>query len=775
MSVKAPPGARTRSRRAALVASLAATAVGATAVAAAPAAAQQPIGVGPVPITFHIKDDNGKWFDSGLNLFGDQSLAIAVLPRLGTLTGGTQSGGLLAGAGLNSLLNVGQSDSLTNLLSPTGSVPVLGDVGSNLLDTLNLDSTLSAVQSIGAGNPAAKAKAARAESLIGQFAKQAATMPVDSPINLDQLQVGLDLQGALDDLTEFAVEGPPVTVTFKVDPAESEGIRDPFGLIAPEGAQGFPYDDPNGAFYGEQSIQLTEPGLYAFADRVSPYMLGAVVVDDPLTLGLDFGKNLQVNSRDLTVPSNSDVVQRLVNAFFNITNPENWQQFKADTENAWNPIQPPVPILQHDAAGSPVLIPNLDAYYDQKFGYPKKLAPGNQFPEIPGVGEVWIDTEMEEWAGKQHVGSTTKINAETWDVERKIGAPGIDMNNPHNMWTDKDYKYIYQTEWFDNKLDVFDRKTGKFLRQTEVGHNPAHVMTKPGDDKLVIGLNAGNEIVEMDAGGHQITRKISVSPTGEVRHPHAHWTSHDGKTVITPNTLSDNATVVDMPTGTAKTEATGQLPIATSMTPDSKKAYTADFLGESLTCISLAEPACNQDGKKVHSSTIDLWENYSPLDGPQKGKPFGGLTIQIPVSPDGKAMGAMNVFSGTISVIDPRTDKVVKDLPCLGGCHGMNFGAKKGGGYYGYASSKFANAMQVIDFDPNGDGDLSDATVAGMVRLNPTEATKMDGAIADRAGYGGQGVLPIPLVYNGWVQQNQGSWREMLTCQQLNPTSSAAC
>ena len=66
---------------------------------------------------------------------------------------------------------------------------------------------------------------------------------------------------------------------------------------------------------------------------VTPYMLGAVVVDDPLTSGLDFGKASMVNSRNLVVPSNSDIVNRLVNTFFNITNPNNWQQFKPDSEN----------------------------------------------------------------------------------------------------------------------------------------------------------------------------------------------------------------------------------------------------------------------------------------------------------------------------------------------------------------------------------------------------------------------------------------------------------
>jgi len=747
-----------------------ATAVGATAVAALPAAAQQPVGVGPVPISFHIRDDNGKWFDSGLNLFGDQSLAVAEMPRLGTV-GGLQTGGEVA-----SLLNsdiVGAVDNLVQ--NVVGQVPLLGDLGQQLWKALNLDSTLSAVQSIGTGNPEAAPTAARAADLLGQFARQLAGLPIDAPIDLTALPVGLDLQGALDDLGKFAVKGPPVTVNFVVDPNESTGARNPFGLIAPEGAQGFPWGNPQGAYFGERSIQLTEPGLYAFADMVTPYMLGAVVVDDPLTIGLDFGRNSMVNSRDLVVPTNSDIVNGLVNTFFNITNPNNWQQFKADSENSFDPIQPPVPILQHDAAGNPVLIPNLDAYYDTKFGYPKTLSKGNQLPATPGVGEVWIDTEVEEWAGKEAVGSTTKVNAENWTIDRKIGAPSINMNNPHNMWTDKDYKYLYQTEWFDDKVDVFDRETGEFVRQTQVGQNPAHVMTATGSDNLIIGLNAGNEIVELAPGGTHVLRKISVSPTGEVRHPHAHWTSADGKTVVTPNVLTNNATVIDMPTGTGKTEPAGQLPIATSMTPDSSKFYTADFLGETLTCISLAEDACNNDGTKVHSSTIDLWENYSPQDGPVAGKPFGGLTIQLPVSPDGKALLAANVLSTTVTVVDPKTDKVVKDLPCTGGCHGINFGAKKGGGYYGYVSNKFSNVMQVIDIDPNNDGDISDAKVAGQVMLDGGPETKMDGSIKAKAGYGGQGVLPIPLVYNGWAQQNQGVWRDKLTCRQLNPITPSAC
>jgi DNA-binding beta-propeller fold protein YncE len=768
MSVEAPPGARRRRIRLKLAVPLVVAAVGVTTMGGVPAMAQQPIGVGPLPITFHIKDDNGKWFDSGLNLFGDQSLAVAVMPRVGI-----PGGGLLTGANLQSLANPGLTSGVTGLLGSTIK-SVLGATGEKLWNSLNLDTTLSAVQSIGASNPKAAAPAAKAESLMGQFAQQLSTMPADQPINLNTLPVGVDLQGVLNELKAFAQQGPGVTVKFKVDPTESQGLRQPFGLIAPAGAEGFPYM-PKDAFYGEETIQLTQPGLYAFADGISPYELGAVLVVDPLSLGLDFGKSLQVNSRNLVVPSNSDIVNRLVNTFFNITNPGNWQHFKKDSESSFDPTDPPVPIIEHDAAGNPVLLPNLDTYFNQKFGYPKTLAKGDQLPATPGVGEVWLDTQMEEWAGKNKTGSATKINATDWSIDRKIGAPSIDMNNPHNMWTDKDYKYLYQSEWFHNVIDVFDRATGKFIRQTEVGPNPAHVMTETGSDNLVVGLNAGNEVVELAPGGTNVLRKINVSPDGVVRHPHAHWTSGDGKTVVTPDTMTDDASVIDMPSGTVKIEPTGQYPIATSMTPDASKFYTADFLGETISCVSLAANACNNNGQKVHSKQIDLWANYSPQDGPKAGAPFGGLMIQLPVSPDGHALIGENVLSQTLTVVDPRTDKVVKDIPCAAGCHGANFGAKKGGGYYAYVSNKFANIMQIIDLDPNNDGDISDAKEVGRLVLDPTATTKMDGSIAAEAGYGGQGVLAIPLVYNGWAQQNQGDWRKMLTCQQLNPITPSAC
>ena len=250
MSAEAPSGARKRRYRFKAAVSLVIAAGSAATVAALPAQAEQPVGVGPVPITFDMKDDNGKWFDSGLNLFGDQSLAIAELPRAGTVTGGVP-GAAPSAAGLQGLSNSNLAGSLTGLVKDGSPAPKLGQTGVSLLDSLNLDSTLSAVQSIGKTKPEAKPAADKAEGLIPKFAQEVASLPVDQPINLTELPAGVDLQGALNDLQKFAVKGPPVTVNFKIDPAKSQGLRDPMGLIAPEGAKGFPFEDPKGAMFGE--------------------------------------------------------------------------------------------------------------------------------------------------------------------------------------------------------------------------------------------------------------------------------------------------------------------------------------------------------------------------------------------------------------------------------------------------------------------------------------------------------------------------------------------
>ena len=85
-------------------------------------------------------------------------------------------------------------------------------------------------------------------------------------------------------------------------------------------------------------------------------------------------------------------------------------------------------------------------------------------------------------------------------------------------------------------------------------------------------------------------------------------------------------------------------------------------------------------------------------------------------------------------------------------------------------SSKFSNSVIIVDPDPNNDGNPSDAVIAGRILLTSVVGTTAtDDTIVGNKGMGGQGILTIPVVYNGWVQNLPQVWKDQLTAAQRNP------
>lgn len=203
------------------------------------------------------------------------------------------------------------------------------------------------------------------------------------------------------------------------------------------------------------------------------------------------------------------------------------------------------------------------------------------------------------------------LDTTTWKIKRKIALPGINMNNTHNMWSNRDQSIIFQTQWFDNKLTFINQFDGAMIDNVCIGDSPSHVMTLYD----------------------------SISLTGRV--------------VVTAKT------------------------------------------------------------------------------------------------------------GGSITIVDTSIDKVVALLPCDPGCHGVNFGAKAGGSYYAYVSSKFSNRLVVVDPDPNGDGNFADEKIAGTVAIADNTATTDDVVVS-------LAVLAVPNVFNGWVQNLPGKWQTELTSEQLD-------
>ena len=501
----------------------------------------------------------------------------------------------------------------------------------------------------------------------------------------------------------------------------------------------------------------------------------------PLELGTTVDLHNIVAETLPGLPTALDLALRLVHTFFIITNPANWQQYPVAGIVDWKPAYPGVPVVAHVKGGGSTGPLNLDELLRGYFGeggptainpgaaYLKKLEAPSMAGQTPGVGQVWVDTQFEMMSQKTKPGTATAVDATTFKVVSKVGLPSINMNNPHNMWTDRDQKVIYQTQWFDTKLAVFNRTSGALIRNIEVGAAPAHVMTRTNNDQVHVSQNGDNNVRELGslAQGNGFLQDIPMQTDADKSaHPHAHWMSHDGNMMVTPNADTENSTLYDFPSHSIKSlTPVGHFPIATGMMPNSSKYYVANFLDSSISVITIS------GGIATAQSPINLLEGYT-VDGQYNVLsptvlPIGGLPIQTPVSPDGKYAIVANTLAAKILVIDTTLDKVVKSLACDAGCHGVQFGAKRGGGYYADVSSKFSNRMIVVD--PNHG---SDAEIVGSVLLtteNKSSHFHTDGTVSAYAGMGGQGVLPIPLVYNGWVQNLPEEWKEKLTHQQRHP------
>ncbi len=523
-------------------------------------------------------------------------------------------------------------------------------------------------------------------------------------------------------------------------------------------------------------------------------------IGDKLTLLV---KREVTDAENLTFDSNSNLGLRLLRAFFIVTNPANWKDY-TKVGQPYKPAYPAVPVVVTGGA----IVPDLNAALQATFD--GELIQAQHNPMIKGIGEIWVDTQFEltEKKGPNFPGTMTVVSARSWEVKRKVALPEQKMNNGHNFWPSHDQNEIYQTEWQGNSLYVINRHNGKLMQELDLVngpevtrkgiacHDPAHVMTRVDTQQVHTGCNGDDGVLELNRlpNGHlEVNRLISMqNPTNPTKQtqPHAHWMGFDGKHMVTPNSNSADSTMYEftgLTTGQVLSKnETGAVSIASGMMPDSSKYYVTNYLGHSISVMNGPLPLTNYSGtgglkgagpyapgEKIKD--INLLQGYDPVQGCTENSPvqcvdglIGGFPVQIPVSPDGKFAITGNTFGGTISIVDTATDTLVKLIPCDPGCHGVNFGAKKHGGYYAYITPKFANRLIVLDYDPNNDGKVDDAVIAGGVVL-ANDPVCSDDKIVGNSGQGAQGVMPVPNVYNGWVQELPVGYKAQLTPEQRNP------
>jgi plastocyanin/DNA-binding beta-propeller fold protein YncE len=365
--------------------------------------------------------------------------------------------------------------------------------------------------------------------------------------------------------------------------------------------------------------------------------------------------------------------------------------------------------------------------------WPPSSPTGLVAPRVRGRGEVWVDTQFQTRPGQNAPGTITVVDAATMRVKKVISG---DFNNPHNIMTSWDERYLVQTNWHQNYLTILDAKTGAILKnRIVVGESPAHTHTTPGG-KIVVTVNAANKIAVLELAkavdpaipaGQVPVRFIEV-PLG----PHGGWISPDGKIMVAANALSGQMSVVDLDAEKLLTTVDlskvqdldgkpfgANLPLYSAIAPNKRLSATTTVL---LTADKLLQ------GRVVF---LDMRDPRNPRV--VKIVKVGAVPIQSPFSPDGRWVVVANTGSATASVIavadDPAKIRVVSEAKAYKGAHGVAYGFKQGGGFLAYVTNKYAPVLTVIDLAPATPGKAGDVFLGpdawggnGLVVIKPRPA-----------------------------------------------------
>ena len=489
---------------------------------------------------------------------------------------------------------------------------------------------------------------------------------------------------------------------------------------------------------GTLSVEFDVPGVYVFVCKIHPYMTAIVAVRD--------GKG---NIPDVAAASLPFIGHLGVDA---------------------------LPAL--DVVGVITTVAATDADKLAKWDI---LGPADVvIPAVPGVGEVWINSQFERVPGQTDSNGTPKpgtitiVDAATFTVEREVNGHDADgmWNNPHNMWANFTLDTIYNGNWFGKWINKIDRSSGQILDSIDVGEAPTHIITIPtvGSEQrgvLTIPLSAEESFAKVEDTPDGLN-KIDEEPTGEgENHPHGHWlTCGEGDRMIVPNVfkgvgLAGSVSIIDTESGKVIREFLHDandplrsallMPVAVGEchVHGVHTAYVANIVSGMVTVIDVDRECVSKNIAVTFapdgSTGLDLLHTLQ-------------VPIQTPVSPDEKWV-ATAVLSLTtvarpptdsadhVAIIDTESNEVVAFVATPAGTHGVNWGAKFGGGYYAYVTNQHANVLTVIDPDPDGDGSAADAAVVGTILL----ANGSAGA-GPTDGTGGQGVKPIPMTHDGWIQ-----------------------
>jgi len=302
-------------------------------------------------------------------------------------------------------------------------------------------------------------------------------------------------------------------------------------------------------------------------------------------------------------------------------------------------------------------------------------------PSFAAPGMVYVADEGSD--------TVSVLDAESFE---KVATVAVGRE-PHNVQLSSDGKFAWVTTNGERRKDGLQKKgmskdehaamtvpgevwaidtaSRTVVAKVSVGKHPAHVVLST-DGRFAYVTNGGDNTVSVvDTGMRQAVATIPVGA-----YPHGLRISPDGKEAYVANLKGGTVSVIDTQARREVAQiAVGKGPAQTGFTADGSLAFVS--LSEE-NAVALIDPAARKVVARIGVGTVP---------------------IQLYATPDGKTLFVAN--QGTkrkpgkaVSVIDLQTRKVATTLQTGAGAHGVVVDRD---GRYAFISNTYANTVSVID------------------------------------------------------------------------------
>ncbi len=253
-------------------------------------------------------------------------------------------------------------------------------------------------------------------------------------------------------------------------------------------------------------------------------------------------------------------------------------------------------------------------------------------------------------------------------------APTLDV--PHNIFVDKQKKFLYAALTSAGELWKFDLAADSFVSKGVAGNSPAHVVVTSDGGKAYV---TNWEVLNL-RGVVQVLETATMRKVGEIEvgiAPHGLNFSRDGKLLYVASYVSDTISILRV----ADDQEIERVPLAPDVVPIRSFKYqpvqvvvTPDDRFAYVTCSKTNEVRVLDTASKEVSAVVTVGK-----------EPF-----QLQVTPSGEYVFVANRSSNNVSVIRVADNQVVKTIESAGFAnpHGVAFSAD---GRYAYITNENVN------------------------------------------------------------------------------------